>query len=100
MNEFPPIGFRELDDLRVIGLSRIPRCAGCPRFRALERAVEMRSPFPAPLPAASRSCVYRVCQPMAARLSPGDVRVRTGAVRTRTADIPTPEGALRGSSGR
>jgi len=67
MFNIPAIGFRDLDDLRVIGLSRIPRCAECPRFKALECAIEERfAPF-MPAPAAPRSCRHEVCRPMVKR---------------------------------
>ena len=62
-----PIGFRDLDALRVIGLSRIPRCADCPRFMALERAVEERFAPILPAPAVPPNCHQQVCRPMIKR---------------------------------
>jgi len=58
----------ELDDLRLIALGRIPRCAGCPRFQALREARRTLSPRSGiPLPAAPAFCTHRVCAPLADR---------------------------------
>jgi hypothetical protein len=61
---------RERDDLHVIGLARIPRCAACRRFEALRRAHERRSPSTAPLPPVPPTCKYQICSPLVARCSP------------------------------
>jgi hypothetical protein len=69
----PEIGsnVREQDELRLLGLSRIPRCAGCSRFAALVRAHRTRIPISLPWPAAPRNCRYQVCAPLVRRLSTG-----------------------------
>ena len=58
---------RDLASLRLFAMGRIPRCAGCPRYRAL---LALQSFAPAPsgrLPAVPAYCHYQVCAPMAAR---------------------------------
>ena len=58
---------RDLDSLRLIALGRIPRCTGCPRYRALV-AVKDRGAAPAfGLPAVPADCHYQVCAPLVAR---------------------------------
>jgi len=56
-----------LDGLRLLGLSRIPRCGDCPRFRALVRSHEHRRAALETLPAAPAYCTHQVCAPMASR---------------------------------
>ena len=58
------------DDLRLLGLSRIPRCAGCARLEALAACHERRQPPRAPLPAVPRGCISPYCAPLAARYAP------------------------------
>lgn len=57
----------ELDSLRVLALSRIPRCSHCPRFETLRLAVRDDGAAPTSLPAVPRFCTYQVCAPLARR---------------------------------
>ena len=56
-----------LDELRLIALSRIPRCKTCPRFHALDAVRERPSTVLGRLPVVPASCTHEVCAPMAAR---------------------------------
>jgi len=59
------------DGLRLMALGRIPRCADCPRYRALvdghQECRGGRVPSAA-MPAVPGYCHFQVCAPMAARL--------------------------------
>ena len=58
------------DGLRLMALGRIPRCADCPRYRALiEQHQECRAGRApsAAMPAVPDYCHFQVCAPMAAR---------------------------------
>ena len=49
------------DELRLICLSRIPRCAQCPRLDALQLAHDVGSALVAPIPDVPESCRHQVC---------------------------------------
>ena len=53
------------DGLRLLGLSRIPRCAGCPRLSALQDI--HRSGSTALVPGPPRTCTTRYCEPLVKR---------------------------------
>ena len=54
------------DGLRLLALSRIPRCAACPRLSALE--ANHRSDSTGPVPEPPRTCTTRYCAPLVKRL--------------------------------
>jgi hypothetical protein len=58
------LGLGNEDGLRLLGLSRIPRCAACPRLAALWTTHENRLPVLASLPPAPPTCTHRVCAPL------------------------------------
>jgi hypothetical protein len=58
----------DLDSLRLLALSRIPRCAVCPRFHALLSA-RARGSLGA-LPAVPTGCTHQVCAPLVTRYAP------------------------------
>jgi len=66
-------GRRDVDSLRLVALSRIPRCASCPRFHALYRAYESSAMLGNTLPMAPSNCHHQVCGPMVHRFT-GPVR--------------------------
>ncbi len=57
----------DLDDLRLLALSRITRCANCPRYHALANAYhsarKVTSMPPVPL-----ECHHQVCAPLVLKL--------------------------------
>lgn len=55
------------DGLRLLGLSRIPRCADCDVLDALRVAHETREPLAKPLPPTPPGCGDQVCRPLVAR---------------------------------
>lgn len=55
---------RDVDGLRLLGLSRIPRCASCPRLEGFLAAFEAGRPLTAPVPAPPSDCDYRICAPL------------------------------------
>jgi hypothetical protein len=63
----PRIPAEDLDGLRLLALSRIPRCGTCPRFRALVDAHDGGSRLRDNLPAVPDYCTHQVCTPLAAR---------------------------------
>ena len=67
MNRIDASVFSNLDELRLMALGRIPRCAGCPRYRALDSAFRSRGGGRGPQPLPPANCTYRVCAPLAAR---------------------------------
>ncbi len=70
-----------IDDLRLLALSRIPRCKACPRFRALREARRMPATSPsllAVLPAVPAHCRHEVCAPIAERYRDGASRRTVG----------------------
>ena len=76
--------FREQDDLRLLGLSRIPRCSDCPRLEALRAYHGRRSALAAELPPVPRGCVSPHCAPLAARYAPDEKeRACTGSTTVR-----------------
>jgi len=61
---------REMDHLRLLGISRIPRCVECPRLSALAAALR-RAPGTATAPPRPRSgCTHEVCRPLISRYFP------------------------------
>ncbi len=58
---------RHDDALRLLGLSRIPRCADCDRLDALRVAHQTREPLEPPLPTVPRGCCDQVCRPLVTR---------------------------------
>lgn len=62
------LGCRDVDGLRLLALSRIPRCETCPRLRALKTAHERGSSLETPLPAVPDGCDHEVCAPLVTRL--------------------------------
>jgi hypothetical protein len=58
---------QELDKLRLLALSRIPRCRGCPRFHALDALRRKHRPPAAALAQVPEFCTHEVCAPLAAR---------------------------------
>ena len=67
MKHAPPNVLQDLDDLRLFGLSRIPRCSGCPRLEALKQVAEGNRVAKVPPPAVPHRCTDQVCDPMVAR---------------------------------
>lgn len=65
--ELKPEG-REQDALRLLGLSRIPRCADCPRLFALS-AAHRKGSFLRTLPPAPVECRSQICAPLVSRFS-------------------------------
>jgi hypothetical protein len=63
----PRIQAEDLDGLRLLALSRIPRCGTCPRFRALVDTHDNGSRLRDDLPAVPENCTHQVCAPLAAR---------------------------------
>lgn len=61
---------REMDHLRLLGISRIPRCAECPRLPALAAAVRRVPGTAKPLPDQPRDCGHEVCRPLISRYFP------------------------------
>ena len=59
--------FKDQDDLRLLALSRIPRCAACSRLRALKQTHDNGAPLEAPLPPIPDGCDTPYCAPLAAR---------------------------------
>jgi len=60
----------DMDALRLLGLSRIPRCQNCPRFAALCAAHDSRmrdGPLPPALPEVPDYCHSAYCAPLAGR---------------------------------
>jgi hypothetical protein len=57
---------QQLDSLRLLAISRIPRCSGCPRFEALVSAHDRGRPGNG-LPGVPGHCTHQVCAPLAGR---------------------------------
>jgi hypothetical protein len=70
----------DLDRLRVLGISRIPRCAECPRLPALAAAVRGSRPSAERLPAPPGGCRHEVCKPLILRYFP-DKRIAARPLR-------------------
>ena len=64
-------GHRDADGLRLLGLSRIPRCTACARLTALKDAYERRSRAVNPLPPVPPECSYQACAPLVFRYVSG-----------------------------
>jgi hypothetical protein len=64
---------RDEDGLRLFGLSRIPKCAACPRFDGLSQAHAGGSSSANQLPPVPSWCIYQFCAPLVARLSRPEV---------------------------
>jgi len=54
----------DLDGLRLFALGRIPRCAGCARYRSLVAAQGRVSRTLVSLSAVPASCSHQVCAPL------------------------------------
>ena len=65
---------KDQDDLRLLALSRIPRCAACSRFRALRQTHETGRPLAAPLPPSPAGCDTPYCAPLVERYAPRETR--------------------------
>jgi len=63
------------DGLRLLGLSRVPRCAACPRLDALLAAHLTGTPLAVPWPAPAACCREQICAPLVRRLA-GDEATR------------------------
>jgi len=59
--------FENLDGLRLLALSRIPRCTRCPRLEALRAAYRARAVSANALPPVPAGCLIDYCAPLAAR---------------------------------
>lgn len=57
------------DGLRLLGLSRVPRCAGCARLEALRLAHRTGTCLAVPWPAAPGGCREQICAPLVRRLA-------------------------------
>ncbi len=66
-----PEALTEMDGLRLLGLSRITRCAGCPRLEALREARDHRSAPTVRWPAPPRACRHQICAPLVRRMLAG-----------------------------
>ncbi|MBD3868166.1 MAG: hypothetical protein IFK94_08570 [Acidobacteria bacterium] len=63
----PQPGMEDLDGLRLLALSRITRCSGCPRYHALAEAYRGVGPVTG-LPQVPLACDHQVCAPLVSRL--------------------------------
>ena len=70
--QFPQ--FKDQDDLRLLALSRIPRCAACSRLRVLRATHESGAPLETPLPPSAEGCDTPYCAPLTARYAPAERR--------------------------
>ena len=57
------------DGLRLLGLSRVPRCAACARLDALLAAYRSGRPLAVPWPEAPARCREQICAPLVRRLA-------------------------------
>jgi hypothetical protein len=68
----------DVDGLRLLGLSRIPRCTYCPRLSAFVNAAESGHPLPVhSLPRAPVECQHQVCRPLIPRYFRVQLRPRS-----------------------
>jgi hypothetical protein len=67
LNILPHHGTEDLDGLRLLALSRISRCSGCPRYHALEEAYRGVGSVTS-LPQVPLACDHQVCAPLVSRL--------------------------------
>jgi hypothetical protein len=58
------------DGLRLLGLSRVPRCAACARLDALLVAHRTGTRLATPWPAPPKGCREQICAPLIRRLAP------------------------------
>jgi len=73
--KFPGVG----DGLRLLALSRVPRCQGCQRFGAMNSAGAAPGLRGLSLPAVPDFCTYQLCAPLATRYeSAADSRAASG----------------------
>ena len=56
----------DLDGLRLIGIGRVPRCTGCPRYWLLVEAHEDAATERG-LPEVPAYCTHQICTPLADR---------------------------------
>lgn len=54
----------DLESLRLFALGRIPRCAGCARYRALVAAGQGIAGSRSSLPEVPECCSHQVCAPL------------------------------------
>ena len=64
-------GLLDKDGLRLLGLSRVPRCALCARLEALLAAHGAGRPLAVPWPAAPAGCREQICAPLVRRFAAG-----------------------------
>jgi len=71
----------DLDGLRLLAMSRIPRCGTCPRFRSLVEAHAGDRLPPGGVPPVPTYCSHQVCAPLVARWGWGCGRTPTNPHR-------------------
>ena len=59
------------DGLRLLGLSRVPRCAACARLAAMLAAHRGGNRLPVPWPVAPPGCREQICAPLVKRMAAG-----------------------------
>jgi hypothetical protein len=69
----------DLDGLRLLALSRIPRCGSCPRFGSLVEAYAGDERPMRQLGSVPANCTHQVCAPLAERYRPPEAAPRSGA---------------------
>jgi hypothetical protein len=57
----------ELDGLRLVGLGKISRCTGCPRYHSLVDAYSSGRDTKVDVAAARAGCPHHYCKPLAKR---------------------------------
>lgn len=68
----PPVegaALLDKDGLRLLGLSRVPRCAACARLEALLVAHRSGMRLAVPWPAAPACCREQICAPLVRRMA-------------------------------
>jgi len=58
---------RDMDHMRLLGISRIPRCANCPRLPELAAALKRGSGRAGSLSDLPAGCRHEVCRPLVER---------------------------------
>jgi len=66
----------DLDGLRLLALSRIPRCGTCPRFSTLVEAYAQEQGQIREIGAVPAGCTHQVCAPLVARFRPVETPLR------------------------
>ena len=61
--------YSERDGLRLLGISRIPRCESCNRLAALLVAYRSGATVELPLPRVPQDCSYEFCAPLVTRFT-------------------------------